>query len=275
MSWRRCLFLNLAVLCGMLLPHPQANAETLSREQITDLFSQAKQYFRQATDLIAMDPEQAKALYLKAALRFERIAQEGNIQNGKLYYNMGNTYFRMGDIGRAILHYRRAQRLIPNDANLQQNLRYARSKRIDQIEEPQQTKVWKTLLFWHYDFSTKTRLILFTFCFTAFCLIASLRLFIKKFGISALITLSTLSSVIFLGSLAMEALSQSEITGGVILADEVIARKGNSETYQPSFEAPLHTGTEFEMIEKREDWFHVSLSDGRKCWLPQHSVGLI
>ena len=73
----------------------------------------------------------------------------------------------------------------------------------------------------------------------------------------------------------MEALSQSEITGGVILADEVIARKGNSETYQPSFEAPLHTGTEFEMIEKREDWFHVSLSDGRKCWLPQHSVGLI
>ena len=54
-----------------------------------------------------MDPEQAKALYLKAALRFERIAQEGNIQNGKLYYNMGNTYFRMGDIGRAIRDMRR------------------------------------------------------------------------------------------------------------------------------------------------------------------------
>ena len=73
----------------------------------------------------------------------------------------------------------------------------------------------------------------------------------------------------------MASLSQSGNPGGVILADEVIARKGNSETYQPSFEAPLHAGTEFELIEKRKDWYLINLADGRKCWLPQHSVGLI
>lgn len=272
---RKRYILSLASLaCVALLPL-QAEAETLRREQITDLFSQAKQYYRQAMDLADSEPGQAKELYRKAALRFERIAQEGSIRNGKLCYNTGNAYFRMGDIGRAILHYRRAQRLTPNDLNLQQNLRYARSKRMDQIEEPQQTKVWKTLLFWHYDFSTKTRLIVFTFCFTVFCFVASLRLFIKKFGISVLMAISICISVIFLCSLTVEALSESRNISGVVLADQVIARKGDSETYQPSFETPLHAGTEFEFIEKRENWFHIQLQDGQACWVPNHAVDII
>jgi len=274
MSWRRNILFVAALACLTLLPM-QSGAETLRREQLIDLFTEAKQYFRQATDMTASDPEQAKDLYRKTALRFERIAQEGNIKNGKLYYNIGNAYFRIGDIGSAILYYRRAQQLIPNDVNLQQNLDYARSKRTDQIEEEQQAKILKTLLFWHYDLSAKTRLILFTLCFMIFCIVASLRLFWKKYGFIWLMSISIFISLLFMGSFLVQVLNQSKHIDGVILANEVIARKGNSETYQPSFEAPLHAGTEFEVIEKREDWYHVNLSDGRKCWLPQQSVGFI
>ncbi len=274
MSWRRHILFLAVLTCPALLPL-QADAKTLSREQLIDLFTEAKQYFRQAADMTATDPEQAKDLYRKAALRLERIAQEGNIKNGKLYYNIGNAYFRIGDIGSAILYYRRAQQLIPNDANLQQNLEYARSKRTDQIEEQQQTKILKTLLFWHYDLSAKTQLILFTLCFIFFCIVASVRLFWKKYVFFWLMGISVFISLLFMGSLFVQALSQANNIDGVILANEVIARKGNSETYQPSFETPLHAGTEFELIEKREDWYHINLPDGRKCWLPQQSVGLI
>ena len=93
---RRRHVLFLTALTGLSWLSLQADAATLGREQLMDLFSEAKQYFRQAADLAAADPEQAKDLYRKAALRFERIAQEGNIQNGKLYYNIGNAYFRIG-----------------------------------------------------------------------------------------------------------------------------------------------------------------------------------
>jgi len=272
-GWRYLLLAASLTYMG-LRPLP-ADADTLSRAQMMDLFSEAKKSFRRATDVAATNPEQAKDLYRKAALRLERIAQEGKIQNGKLYYNIGNAYFRIGDIGRAILHYRRAQQLIPNDVNLQQNLNYARSKRIDQIEEQQQKKILKTLLFWHYDFSAKTRLLVFTICVTVFCLVASLRLFWKKSGFLWFMGISVVLALLLLGSLVFQAQSQSGNTDGVILADEVIARKGNSETYQPSFETPLHAGTEFELIEKREDWYQINLPDGRKCWLPQYSVGLI
>ncbi len=274
MSWRQYILIFAIPTC-IGLRTLQADAATLSREQVTDLFSEAKQSFRQASDLAATDPEQAKDLYRKAALRLERIVQDGNIHNGKLYYNIGNAYFRIGDIGRSILYYRRAQLLIPNDVNLLQNLSYARSKRTDQIEEPQQKKILKTLLFWHYDVSAKIRLSLFTIGVTVFCLVASLRLFWKKSGFLWFMGISMGISLLLLGSLSIQALGQSGNSSGVILANEVIARKGNSETYQPSFETPLHAGTEFELIEIREDWYHINLPDGRKCWVPQQSVGLI
>ena len=108
--------------------------ETLDREKIIDLYSQAKEMFREANTLAAKDPAGARALYQKSLMRYERIVKEGKIGNGKLFFNFGNIYFRIKDIGRAILNYRRAQRYIPNDPNLKQNLDYARSIRMDRIE---------------------------------------------------------------------------------------------------------------------------------------------
>jgi hypothetical protein len=62
---------------------------------------------------------------------------------------------------------------------------------------------------------------------------------------------------------------------GVIVAEEVVARKGDSETYEPSFQEPLHAGTEWTLVERRGDWFHVELPDSRRCWLPADSVELV
>ena len=53
-------------------------AATISRTEIVDLFSQAKEIFRQADKTTASDPEKAKDLYLKSAMRFERIVKEGS-----------------------------------------------------------------------------------------------------------------------------------------------------------------------------------------------------
>ena len=57
----------------------------------------------------------------------------------------------MGDLGRAILNYRRAQLLLPGDPDLLSNLEYARSRRADKIPEPEPRLLLKTLFFWHYD----------------------------------------------------------------------------------------------------------------------------
>lgn len=252
-----------------------ATAFALEPAQIVDLYSQAKDLFRQANEVAATDPDRAKALYGKSAMRYERMIREGAIQNGKLYYNLGNIYFRMKDMGRAILNYRRAEQAIPNDPNLKQNLDYARKKRLDEIEEKQETKVLKTLFFWHYDLSTRSRVMAFTICFMLLWIFAGIRLFSNKPFTGWCITSALLLSLSLGGSLAAEEYSLRNNRPGVIISPEVVARKGNSETYEPSFKNPLHSGTEFMLMEDRGKWYHIELADARKCWVPSKDVQLV
>jgi len=264
----------LAVALAALLAG-DAGAAVLPAPESQRLFVEGNELFHQANDLVKKDPDAAKDLYVKAAMRFERIVQEGGIHNGKLYYNIGNAYFRTEDIGRAILNYRRAGLLTPGDVNLRQNLAYARSKRLDRIEERQKTKVLKTLFFWHYDLSAATRTVLFSAFFVCLWLLASARLFAKKAFVSWAIVVCVLLAAMLFGSLAAEAAANAREASGVVLAAEVVARKGDGETYQPSFKEPLHAGTEFDVLEERGDWFHIELPDGRRCWLPAGSVGKV
>jgi len=99
----------------------QSREDRLDKTQIVELFSKAKSFFWQAQEVSASDPESAKKLYESSILRFERIVRDGGIHNGKLYYNIGNAYFRAGNLGRAILNYKKAQTYIPNDQNLLHN----------------------------------------------------------------------------------------------------------------------------------------------------------
>lgn len=262
----------LIVLCLVLLATAGFGA-TLDQSEINDLFSQGKEFFRQANQ--TRDPQEAKDLYGKAVLRFERIIREGGVQNGKLYYNIGNAYFRMDDIGRAILNYRHAQQFIPNNLNLNQNLDYARQRRMDKIDEPQRTRVLKTLFFWHYDLSTGFRSFLFAVSFVLVWVVLGARLFVRKQFLNWTIGISALVSALFLLSLLVEMISLRSTRPGVILAEEVVARKGDSQSYERSFTEPLHAGTEFTLSEDRGDWYYIQLADGRRCWLPSKSVGLV
>jgi tetratricopeptide (TPR) repeat protein len=249
--------------------------ETLPEEELQDLFSQGKALFRQANQAVANDPDRAKELYRKAALRFERIIRAGKVQNGKLYYNVGNAYFRIGDLGRAILHYRRAERYRPHDPNLLQNLKYARSRRLDQIDVQQKTRVLRTLLFWHYDLSAGTRSVIFAVGSLLFWVGLAVRVFSRKSIPMWALACLGLIGLLFLASLVFEGFFADRQREGVILVENVSARKGDGDTYQPSFKNPLHAGTEVRILEDRNTWYHIELRDGRRCWVPHSAAELI
>ncbi len=247
----------------------------LDQTQIFDLYSEAKRLFRQALELDATQPTTAQGLYRDALVRFERIVRDGEIVNGKLYYNIGNTYFRLGDVGRAILSYRRALRYLPNDPNLLQNLIYARSTRVDQLQERETRQILKTIFFWHYDLATRIRLIAFCSSFGLIWLCALLFLLTHRPSIKWGILVSICLSAAFFGSLVAEEIGSRRNRIGVIVVSEVVARKGDSESYQPSFRDPLHAGTEFKVVEQRPEWLHVELTDGRRTWIPEQSAELV
>jgi len=248
---------------------------TIDKAQVSALYDEAKDLFKKADEASVRYPQEAQSLYAKAAMRYERIIRDGGIYNGKIFYNLGNVYFRMNDLGRAILNYRRAELYLPDDTNLKQNLGYAREKRRDQIEEKQETKILKTLFFWHYDLSKKVRLIAFIVSFMLTWGFACARVFIKRSFLGWCIAVGAALSLLFAGSIAADEISRDKNLPGVIISSEVTARQGNSETYEHSFKDPLHAGTEFILLEERGEWLNIELADARACWVPAKDVEMV
>jgi len=272
MTIRNVLCISLSLLLFALISKAEAK---LTKEQIYSLFNQANEAFRQANSIKA-DAESANKLYENSILNYEKIISEGKISNPKLYYNLGNTYFLKGDLGRAILNYRRADKLDSGDRNIQKNLDFARSKTIDRFQVKSQEKVLQTLFFWHYDFPLKTKFVLACLSFATLCSALAVMIW---FGRTAPVTATAVTGgillVCFITSVVLEANDRASRICGVITAQEVIARQGDGESYSASFKDPLHAGTEFDLLEHRYGWLHIKLPDNSEGWIPKTTADLI
>lgn len=76
--------------------------------------------------------------YIKAVEEYLKILDMG-IENGPVYYNIGNSFLKLGKYGHAILCYEKAKRLMPHDSDLKSNLAYARSLVDDMPDEETRT----------------------------------------------------------------------------------------------------------------------------------------
>ena len=82
--------------------------------------------------------DKANDLYRKnkfedAVKEYKKLIDDG-YESAALYYNLGNAYYREGNIGHAILYYEKALKLEPNDDDIIHNIAIADSKTVDKIE---------------------------------------------------------------------------------------------------------------------------------------------
>ncbi len=247
--------------------------ETNTKVEAHELVSQAAEIFSQANQ---ESGQAADILYIEAAKLYEKAAEKGGISNAKLYYNIGNSYLLAGDLGMAIYNYKRGIRLDPSDPLLQRNLSVARGKRLDKVDTRIETKVLAKLCFWHYDFSLRARFYAAAILFAVLMVLFTLRVWVPS--LPGFVPAAVVCGVLFVSmaaSVAVEAVYNRTHHQGVIIAGEVVARKGDSERYEPSFKEPLHSGTEFELLEKRPQWIKVKLTDGSQVWLPEDACILL
>lgn len=116
--------------------------------EAADVFVRANEAYTQ------QNFEQAVELY-------ESVLTQGK-ESGPLYYNLGNTYFRIGKIGKAVLNYERALMITPRDSALRANYRYAKSF-VGKAEGEQQSVFFLRFLkdiFTLYTFNEICRMIL-------------------------------------------------------------------------------------------------------------------
>jgi tetratricopeptide (TPR) repeat protein len=261
--------MNSLVLIWILSAIPPAligDSGALCREA-DSLFTQAGQSLRQ-------DPKQSRRLYAKAAASFSTAAVL-DPANGKLLYNLANAHFLAGDLGRAILNYRRAEQFIPDDPNLRHNLAHARRQRLDAVGGPEAEQALRTLLFWHYDLPRATRTALFVTTYLLLWAFAIWRLYARRTEARWGLTICAAASLLLGGSLAVDLTRPRRAREGVVISASTTARQGDGPAYQPAFTAPLHAGAEFSQIESRNAWRHIELTDHRRCWVNAADVELV
>lgn len=75
----------------------------------------------------------AEGNYAEAAESYRQVLVEQ--PSAEVYYNLGNAYFKQGELSQSILAYERALRLRPLYKDAQYNLKFAQSRIVDNIED--------------------------------------------------------------------------------------------------------------------------------------------
>jgi tetratricopeptide (TPR) repeat protein len=212
----------------------------------------------------AFDAASSPGAYSEAARLFESILADG-FQNGAVYYNLGNAYFRAGEYGRAILAYRKAKPLRPRDPYLEANLQHALSVAPGRLQEPA-APWWSHVIFWSrwLSFPEKAFATFAGFAISALAACAAVLLRIPRlYWLSAII--AVVAAVLSLDA----GLSYGDIAWShrAVVTRETTARKGIGRNYEPAFDRPLKDGAEFTILSENGDWIFGHFEGVGDGWL--------
>jgi tetratricopeptide (TPR) repeat protein len=214
--------------------------------------------------------------YDSAAIGFSRIVQ-GGIDDPRVWYNLGNSHFKSGHIGAALVSYRRGLRLAPRDADLMANLRYVRLFAVDKIEPVGElflTTWWRaavdrlslhearwiaSLIFWLAGILTVWRF------WPGTARRARLPLWLVT-GIWVIWLVAT-------GASATCYARDVAARDGFVIATQTEVRGGPGDEYTLQFVA--HDGLAGAVERTESGWHLVRFPNGLKGWLPVSSFEII
>ncbi len=212
-----------------------------------------------------------KGNYKEAADDFEHIAADG-IKTGALYYNIGNSYFKAGKIGLAILWYERAKQLIPHDPDLKFNLDYANTFVKDK-QDNSNVEISDILFFWE-DFIPSGVLQAGAIgCCFLFFLYAGFRTLKRK----NIFTPAGVLLIICLGFLTFAACYdfyyKNTARFAVVVKDKAAVRSGFSDDSTKLF--VLHSGTRVKVERTHGRYLMIFFSKGKMGWVRQGDAEII
>jgi tetratricopeptide (TPR) repeat protein len=240
----------------------------LSLQARADDWTRAEAAFAEALTLASEKPEAAQHHFGEAALAFEASAKEHHL-TGLSWLNAGNAWFKTGEVGRAIAAYRHAEAYRPLDKSLQANLSAARALSLDQPPVPS-TPNW---LRWPLALPLRLQLALLAATWVLVWLLLLTRHRLHHRALTGGAIAATVLCCLLGFSVITASLSKHR--DGVLIVDEIEARKGPGYSYAPAFQAPLHNGLEFTISDSRPSWTQITLPDGRQAWIPESSVTAI
>lgn len=226
--------------------------------------------------LIKANEHYIESNFDRAAELYQTLVDSG-YHNAELYYNLANSYFKLGKPAYAILNYERAHRLKPNDEDILYNLEYARTFTVDRIEPLPvfflikwyrsvrgilSTNGWAWVsIFWFA--ATLSLGLLFWF---------SLRPWIKRitFTLVVLSVMLTVLSAIF----SLQEKERVTLRDEAIIFQPVVMVKSSpGDAGKELF--IVHSGTKVQITKAIGQWVEIRIADGNKGWIQSEALELI
>jgi hypothetical protein len=213
--------------------------------------------------------------YEEAIREYETVVQY-RIRDARVEYNLGNAHFKLGNLGRSILHYERARRLDPTDGEIRANLELAKSRRFDKVEEPDSAWVVRSVRRLQDTVGPDAQAWAVLILVWLIVGLATLG-WSRRAGWSAAIGWSV-AALLVVAALAGASwyATEGRLEGrplAVVLDGTVEVLAGPGENNASLF--TVHEGLTMEIRSERRDWVQVSLPNGLHGWVPRSAVGLV
>lgn len=203
---------------------------------------------------------------------------EASVESAALWCNLGDAWFKDGNLSKAILCYEKALKTDPSYDDARFNLDFLNSQIQDRIE-PVPELILKT---WMREVSYLLDSDSWAVCFLVFfgLTLAMILLFLLASSLAGrragfFTALATL--LLAVGSLSFSLWQKNEY---VKSDSAIVMRPVSSVKSSPSYEAAkdlfvLHEGTKVKVIDSVGSWNNIELADGRQGWIPSSDIEMI
>ena len=267
---KKILFSISILICISSFAQDSLNIETLSIDslqvtQISDLDSKSD-----------ADSAYIKNDYTTAIQIYENLLQKG--ESAELYYNLGNSYYKSGDIAKAILNYERALLLKPGNEDVRANLEIARSKTVDKIDAVPEIFFisWTKSLINSISINAWARwgiVFFISFIASLYFFIFSKQVTTKKIGfISSLICLLFVVCTNMFASYQKKTLTNRNTA--IVISPSVTIRSTPNENGTSLF--VLHEGSKVVIKDNSmNNWKEITIEDGKVGWIASSDIEII
>lgn len=228
--------------------------------QNDSIFSKANEAYADA------NYKEAQRLYLNI-LKNDKTSSE-------LYFNLGNTYYKLEDLANSIYYYEKALKLNPDDKNILNNLAFAERMRLDQFERLPDSEVDKTLDDFITTFSIDTWsiigiVLLFVAALSFGVFLLFKRTLIKRLAFGACIVFILLSAGTFVVAQTLLQQVESSVYGIIFQEEKVLLEEPNPNS-NTLFQ--LHKGTKVKILDQFRSFYKIELPDGTIGWMTTENI---
>lgn len=199
------------------------------------------------------------------------------LESPALFYNLGNTYFRLNELGKARLNYERAALLDPTDRDIQHNIEYVTTRIEDKILEVDTIFISSWFNAVQNLFASNTwaivGIVLFlTFVGSLFAFFFTQQILIKK--TSFYIGLVVVIFCIFANIFAYRQKQKVELREtAVIMAASVSVVSSPDINSKELFR--LHVGTKVRITKDDRNWLEIEIDNGSVGWVQRDKIEII